>query len=57
MISNEPRHWISTCSEDENGNIILDFPDELLETMGWAEGTELSIEAFAGSIVLREVKT
>jgi hypothetical protein len=57
MISNKPRHWISTCSEDKNGNIILDFPDELLETLGWAEGTELSFEAFAGSIVLREVKT
>jgi hypothetical protein len=25
--------------------------------LGWAEGTELSFEAFAGSIVLREVKT
>jgi hypothetical protein len=48
--------FTTTCSEDEDGNLILDIPDELLETLGWAEGTELSFEAFAGSIVLREVK-
>ena len=48
--------FTTTCSEDEDGNLILDIPDELLDIMGWSEGTELCIEAFAGSIVLREVK-
>ena len=55
MLSDKPS-FTTTCSEDEDGNLILDIPDELLETLGWAEGTELSFEAFAGSIVLREVK-
>jgi len=49
--------YVTTCTEDENGDLVLDIPDELLDAMGWKEGTELSVEAFAGSIVLREVKT
>jgi antitoxin component of MazEF toxin-antitoxin module len=48
--------YVTTCTEDENGDLVLDIPDELLDAMGWKEGTELSVEAFAGSIVLREVK-
>ena len=27
--------------QDENGDLLLPFPDELLTDMGWAEGTEL----------------
>jgi len=46
--------YVTTCAEDEDGSIILDIPDVLLEQMGWKEGTELSIEAFAGTIILRE---
>ena len=44
----------TTCSEDEDGNLIFEIPDELLDAMGWSEGTELSIEAFAGRLILRE---
>ena len=47
--------YITTCTEDEDGSIILDIPDILLEQMGWKEGTELTVEAFAGAIILREV--
>jgi antitoxin component of MazEF toxin-antitoxin module len=46
--------YVTTCTEDEDGSLILDIPDELLDAMGWKEGTELSVEAFAGSIILRE---
>jgi antitoxin component of MazEF toxin-antitoxin module len=46
--------YTSTCSEDEDGSIILDIPEELLDAMGWKEGTELTVEAFAGAIILRE---
>jgi len=46
--------YVTTCTEDEDGSLILDIPDELLDAMGWSEGTELCIEAFAGSIILRE---
>ena len=55
MLSDKPS-FITTCSEDEEGNLILDIPDELLETMGWGEGTVLDISALPNSIMLRKVE-
>jgi hypothetical protein len=52
----EPTHFITTCSEDEDGNVVLDIPEELLEALGWGEGTNLDISALPGTIVLREVQ-
>ena len=52
----ESPSFITTCSEDEDGNLILNFPDELLEAMGWTEGTVLDIQALPGRIVFREVR-
>ena len=52
----EPTSFITTCSEDEEGNVILDIPEELLETLGWGEGTLLDISTLANSIVLRKVE-
>ena len=49
--------FITTCSEDENGNVVLDIPEELLETLGWGEGTLLDISTLANSIVLRKVES
>lgn len=46
--------YTSTCTEDEDGSIIFDIPEELLDALGWKEGTELKVEAFAGAIILRE---
>jgi antitoxin component of MazEF toxin-antitoxin module len=46
--------YITTCTEDEDGSVILDIPETLLDQLGWKEGTELSVEAFAGAIILRE---
>jgi hypothetical protein len=48
--------FITECETDEEGNLILTFPDELLESMGWKEGTVLDISALPGAITLREVK-
>ena len=53
---NQTPSFITTCSEDEDGAIILDIPEELLETLGWGEGTNLDISALPGTIVLREVQ-
>ena len=52
-MTSKPSH-ISTCTEDEDGSIIFDIPEELLDALGWKEGTELTVEAFAGAIILRE---
>lgn len=56
MLGSESPSFITTCTEDEEGNLILNFPDELLEAMGWKEGTLLDISAVPGRIVLREVE-
>jgi bifunctional DNA-binding transcriptional regulator/antitoxin component of YhaV-PrlF toxin-antitoxin module len=48
--------FITECSEDEEGNLIINFPDELLEAMEWGEGTVLDISAIGDRIILQEVK-
>ena len=53
---NQTPSFITSCSEDEEGNVILDIPEELLEALGWGEGTVLDISALPGSIVLRKVE-
>ena len=52
----ESPSFITTCTEDEDGNVILDIPEELLESMGWGEGTVLDITALPGRLSLREVR-
>lgn len=42
----------TTLQVDENDNLVLDFPSELIEAIGWKEGDLLNIEAFAGRIIL-----
>jgi bifunctional DNA-binding transcriptional regulator/antitoxin component of YhaV-PrlF toxin-antitoxin module len=48
--------FITNCEEDEDGNLIINFPDELLEAMGWREGTTLDIDVIGDRLVIREVK-
>ena len=48
--------FITTCSEDEDGNLLLEFPDELLEAMGWGEETVLDISIIGDRLVLQEVR-
>ena len=44
-----------TCEEDENGNLVLPFPEELLEALGWTEGTVLDFDIVGDRLVIREV--
>jgi hypothetical protein len=48
--------FITQCETDDEGNLILPFPEELLEIMCWKEGTTIDIGVLPGTIVLREVK-
>lgn len=41
----------------DNGDAILNLPDELCKDMGWREGTVLDISEEDGAIVLKEIKT
>jgi hypothetical protein len=33
--------WTVTVEQDENGELLLPFPPDLLAQMGWSEGTDL----------------
>ena len=55
MLTDSPK-FITTCEEDEDGNLVLNFPDELIEAMGWGDGTVLDIDVIGDRIVLREVR-
>lgn len=35
------RYWIETVQEDENGELVLPFPQELLDEVGWKPGDNL----------------
>jgi len=53
----EYKTYTSQVSEIcENGDAILDLPEDLLKDMGWSEGTVLNIELKDGEIILTEVK-
>ena len=54
MLSESPK-FVTTCEEDEEGNLIINFPEELLEAMGWSDGTTLDIDIIGDRLVLREV--
>lgn len=53
---NESKTYIAEVAEIcENGDAILNLPDDLLKDMGWGEGTVLNVELVDGSIVISEV--
>lgn len=56
MLSAEYPKFITTCDEDEDGNLIINFPEELLDAMGWKEGTTLDIDVIGDRLIIREVE-
>jgi hypothetical protein len=56
MLSDNPK-FITHCEEDEDGNLTLLFPEELLDAMGWGEGTTLDIDVVGDRVIFREVRS
>jgi antitoxin component of MazEF toxin-antitoxin module len=52
-----PEHHgiITEIETDEEDNLVLNFPTELLEALGWEEGDYLDIQVFAGRIILSKL--
>jgi len=49
--------WTVTVEQDENGELLLPFPPDLLSQMGWSEGTDLFwIDNENGTFSLKEKK-
>jgi bifunctional DNA-binding transcriptional regulator/antitoxin component of YhaV-PrlF toxin-antitoxin module len=50
-----PNSFVIALEEDDDGNLIVPFPDELLDCVGWKEGDELEIYTVHKQIVFRKV--
>jgi bifunctional DNA-binding transcriptional regulator/antitoxin component of YhaV-PrlF toxin-antitoxin module len=55
MPGNEYPKFITNCEETEDGDLVINFPEELLEAMGWGDGTTLDIDVLGDRLILREV--
>ena len=56
---NEIKRWTSICQDPGggSGDLIVDFPPELLDELGLAAGDELDIEVADGLIILSPKKS
>lgn len=52
----DPDSFTITLEEDDEGNLVFPFPDELLDALGWVEGDTLEIYAVHKQIVFRKVE-
>jgi len=57
MPTNNETSIITVCHENEHGDIFFEFPDEVLELVGWSEGDTIEIDVVADSIRLRKIST
>jgi antitoxin component of MazEF toxin-antitoxin module len=48
--------FVTTCEETEDGDLAILFPEELLEALGWSEGTTLDFDLVGDRLVIREVE-
>jgi hypothetical protein len=46
----------SKVLEDENGELLIEIPDVLMNQMGWDFGTELEWIVEDGKVLLKEAK-
>ena len=42
---------------EDNGDAILEIPDEILKELGWKENDDISIDEREGNIVMRKLET
>ena len=43
-------------ASDGSGDLMLQFPPEMLAETGWTEGTKLNLEVRDGALVVRKVE-
>lgn len=48
--------WTVKLELDENGDLVLPFPSDLLAQMGWCEGTEVFWDIKDGQCTIKENK-
>jgi antitoxin component of MazEF toxin-antitoxin module len=57
-MTDTKRSMIIDVQEDENGELFLQFPDDLMEQLGWKEGDTINwdIDETTGHITVRKVE-
>lgn len=50
------KSWFTVVKEDENGELFIELPDDLLNEMKWNESTALwwKIDTISGNVILSE---
>jgi bifunctional DNA-binding transcriptional regulator/antitoxin component of YhaV-PrlF toxin-antitoxin module len=48
-------NYILEVQEDQDGELFIEFPDEIIEELGWEEGDILSWDVKGNGIVLSRV--
>jgi bifunctional DNA-binding transcriptional regulator/antitoxin component of YhaV-PrlF toxin-antitoxin module len=48
-------NYIIEVQEDQDGELFIEFPDEIIEELGWEEGDVLSWDVKGKGIVLSRV--
>jgi bifunctional DNA-binding transcriptional regulator/antitoxin component of YhaV-PrlF toxin-antitoxin module len=48
-------NYIIEVQEDQDGELFIEFPDEIIEELGWQEGDLLSWDVKGEGIVLSRV--
>jgi len=46
------KSWEVILEEDENGEVILPFPPELVKRYGWLEGDQIEFEIKDGGAII-----
>jgi hypothetical protein len=57
MMNNKTYSTTIEDAGDGSGDSVLTFPPEILEEMGWKEGTLLNVEEKDGNLYITEVKS
>jgi hypothetical protein len=55
MPEPDAQFFTTHVQEDEDGDLILTFPDGFLDAVGWREGDELEFSAFGNRMQITKV--
>jgi len=47
--------WTIILEEDENSDVIIPFPPELIKKYGWLEGDELELDIVTGGASITNI--
>lgn len=51
------KSYIARVEQDENGDLILVFPDDMIKTLGWDENTQIEwIDNNNGTFSIKKVE-